>query len=146
MQNISNAAMLAEPSIVSRGFENSHSESERIFALDTTFVLFFLALELGQSWLSFGLDGLLAAVTLGMFVAIPYFLPFTDEKRDFGSWVLGRTLVAAAGLSLGFMLKQSIGVLLPETFRYVPMTLLIVAAIVSCYVQVYGMIKYRLAR
>src|SRR5688572_21508501 len=100
MQNISNTAMLAEPSIVGRGIENIHAESERTFALDTTFVLFFLALDLGQSWFSFGLDGLLAGATLVVFTAVPYFLPFADEKRDFGSWLLGRILVAAAGLSL----------------------------------------------
>jgi hypothetical protein len=35
---------------------------------------------------------------------------------------------------------------LPEGFRYVPMTLLIVAAIICCNVQIYGILKHRLAR
>lgn len=146
MQNISNAAMFAEATIVGRESPRTEAVSEHSFALDTTFVLFFLSLDLGQSWLSFGFDGLLATITLAAFIAIPYFLPFADEKWDFRSWVLGRILVAAAGLSLGLMLKQSIGVLLPEAFRFAPMTLLIVAAIISCYVQIYGIIKVRLAR
>lgn len=146
MQNISNAAMFVDATLVGRESTKTEAVGERSFALDTTFVLFFLALDLGQSWLSFGFDGLLAVVTLVAFIVIPYFLPFADEKRDFRSWVLGRILVAAAGLSLGFMLKQSIGVLLPEAFRFAPMTLLIVAAIVSCYVQIYGIIKVRLAK
>lgn len=143
MQNISNAAVLAESSLISTNIE---LRSDRLQNLDTTFVLFFLALDMGQGWLTLGLDGILAATTLAGFIALPYVLPFSNNKPAFGEWILGRTVVAAAGVTLGLMLNQSIGVLLPEAVRFVPMSLLIVAAIICCYVRIYGIMKNRLAR
>src|SRR5687768_5523149 len=103
------------------------------FALDTTLVLFFLALDFGQAWLTLGFDGLLAGVTLIAFALLPYFLPFSGERPEFGRWAAGRFVLAAFGITLGLMLKQSIGVLLPEWLRFMPMTLLIVSAIFSLY-------------
>ena len=47
---------------------------------------------------------------------------------------------------LGAIFKQSLGVVLPETFRFLPMTLLIVTAMLCCYVQFYGFLKLRLAK
>ena len=44
------------------------------------------------------------------------------------------------------MFKQSLGVVLPETIRFLPMTLLIVTAMLSCYIQFYGFLKLRLAK
>lgn len=142
MQNTCNTAVLAVPTAIS----GENVSSERTFALDTTFVLFFLALDFGQGWLTFGLDGLLAGITLAMFVAIPYLLPFSGEKPDFKGWLTGRIIVAAAGLTLGLMIRQAIGVILPEAFRFAPMTMLMVAAFISCYLQLYGIIRVRLAR
>jgi len=146
MQNVSNVATFAEPSIIGQKSENVVSEGERAIALDTTFVLFFLALDLGQASFTVGLDGLLSMLALVTFIAVPYFLPFSSEKQEFRSWLIGRIVVAAAGLTLGLMLGQAVGVMLPESFRFVPMTLLIVSAIFSCYLQIYGMIRFRLAR
>lgn len=143
MQNISNAAVLAEASLISTKVE---LRTDRFQNVDTTFVLFFLALDMGQGWLTLGLDGILAAITLVGFITLPYVLPFGDDRPAFGEWVLGRTVVAAAGVTLGLMLNQSIGVLLPEAVRFVPMSLLIVAAIICCYVRIYGIMKNRLAR
>ncbi len=119
---------------------------EKGFTADTTFVLFFLALDFGQAWLILGTDGLLAAVTLTMFVVLPYFLSFSGEKPDFGDWVTGRIIIAAIGICFGLMLKQAIGILVPESFKFVPMTLLIVSAAISCYTQLYAILKVRLAR
>ncbi len=116
------------------------------FALDTTFVLFFLALDFGQAWLTFGFDGLLAGVTLVAFCLLPYFLPFAGERPEFGRWAAGRFVIVAFGITLGLMLKQSIGVLLPEWLRFMPMTLLIVSAIFSLYFQLYATLRLRLAR
>lgn len=144
MQNTCNTAVLAEPTAISANF--AAAKADRTFALDTTFVLFFLALDLGQGWLTVGIEGLLAIVTLGMFVGVPYLLPFSGEKPNFNAWLSGRILVAAAGLTLGLMIRQSIGVLLPDAFRFVPLTMLMVAAFISCYLQLYGIIKFRLAR
>src|SRR5687767_9577907 len=105
------------------------------FAIDTTFVLFFLAVDFGQSVTNFGLDTVLSLVTLVTLLVLPYLLPTADERPHFGEWVLGRALIAAYATTLGVMFGQSLGVLLPESFRYLPMTLVIVAAAASCYLQ-----------
>lgn len=123
----------------------AHTETvdSKGFAVETTFVLFFLAIELGQSFSLFALDSLLLAATLLMTAVLPYFLYSNEEKPDFGNWFLGRTLIAGFALLLGVMFKQTLGVVLPETFRFLPMTLLIATAMISCYIQFYGFLKLR---
>lgn len=116
------------------------------FAVETTFVLFFLALELGQSFDLFALDSLLLAATLLTIAVLPYFLYSNEQKPDFGNWFLGRILIAGFAILLGVMFKQTLGVLLPETFRFLPMTLLIATAMISCYIQFYGLLKLRPAK
>jgi hypothetical protein len=116
------------------------------FAVDTTFVLFFLAMDFGQSLRFVGLDTVFSLVTLGLLLVVPYFLPFEGEKPDFAGWFFGRTLIAIFATALGMMYGQALGVLLPQTFSYLPMTFLIATAMLSCYLQLYGMMKLRLAR
>lgn len=120
------------------------SSADKSFAIDTTFVLFFLAVEFGQMLGNFALDTVFFAITLLMLLVLPYFLP-SEDKPGFGTWVLGRTLIAAFAISVGAMFKQSLSVL-PEMFRFLPMTLLIVTAMLSCYIQFYGLLKLRLAK
>jgi len=123
---------------------SSSSTADKSFAIDTTFVLFFLAVEFGQIINNFALDTVFFAITLLMLIVLPYFLS-SDDRPKFGNWVLGRTLIAAFAVSVGVMFKQSLGVL-PEMFRFLPMTLLIVTAMLSCYIQFYGLLKLRLAK
>ena len=120
------------------------STADKNFAIDTTFVLFFLAVEFGQMLGTFALDTAIFAVALLTLLVMPYFLP-SEDKPGFGNWLLGRTLIAAFAVSVGVMFKQSLGVL-PETFKFLPMTLLIVTAMLSCYIQFYGLLKLRLAK
>lgn len=119
--------------------------SEKGFVIDTTFVLFFLAVEFGQSLGSFAFDTVLLAVTLILLMVLPYFLP-SEEKPNFGNWILGRTTIAIFAVISGIIFRQTLGTVLPETFRFVPMTLLIVTAMLSCYIQYYGLLKIRLAK
>jgi hypothetical protein len=121
------------------------ASSESGFAVETTFILFFLALEFGQSFRGFGLESSIFGLTLLSFVVLPYFLP-SGEKPAFGNWFLGRLLITAFAILLGVIFKQSLGAVLPEMFRFLPMTLLIVAAMVGCYIQFYGFFKLRLAK
>lgn len=114
---------------------------EKGFVVDTTFVLFFLAVEFGQMIGSFGLDTVLFAIALMMMTVMPYFIS-ADEKPAFGPWLVGRTLIASFAVVLGAMFKMSLGIL-PEMFRFLPMTLLIVTAMLSCYIQFYGLLKLR---
>ena len=116
------------------------------FVMDTTFVLFFLAMDIGGSIGSVGLDGLISALTLGMFVFLPYLLPFSAEKPDFGGWAVGRLLIATVGILAGSALQASAGTVLPASARHLPMTLLITSGIFCTYSQIYGIIKVRLAR
>ena len=129
------------------GFENERAETveDKGFAVDTTFVLFFLAIEFGRSFNGLTLDGAFLALTLLMFVVLPYFLP-SGAKPNFASWLLGRSLIAGFAVLLGALFQKTLGTVLPETFRFLPMTLLIVTAMFSCYVQFYGFLKLRLIK
>ncbi len=114
--------------------------------VDTAFVLFFLALEYGRSVRMLSADAVLMAITIVMLIVLPYFLPSRYEKLLFGDWLIGRGALALCGIALGVGFNQSLGVVLPETTRLVPMTFLILASMVSCYIQFYGLMKLRLAK
>jgi hypothetical protein len=116
------------------------------FTFDTTLVLFFLAVDFGQSLGSFGLDSVFSSLTLAMLVVLPYFLPSEGEKPYFPNWLAGRTIIALFAMVVGFAFRQTLGTVLPESLRFLPMTLLIAAAMFSCYMQFYGVLKIRLAR
>ena len=117
-----------------------------MIGIDTMFVLFFLALEYGRAVQMFSIDGLLMGITMLMVLTLPYFLPSGSEKPLFTSWIMGRGAIALAGILLGFAFKQSLGVGLPGGLRFMPMTFLILASMVSCYIQFYGLMKLRLAK
>jgi hypothetical protein len=118
----------------------------RSFAVDTTFVLFFLAIEFGQSLMSFGLDGVFLAVTLMMLLILPYYLQDAEDRPDLGRWLVGRIFIAAFAAGLGVIFRQSVGVVIPDAFKFLPMTLLIVTAMFSCFFQFYAFTKFRLAK
>jgi len=82
----------------------------------------------------------------GMVLVVPYFRPALDEKPEFTDWVMGRSVIMIFAIALGVIFRQSLGVLLPETFRFLPFTLVILTAMLSCSLQFYGMIRFRLAR
>ncbi len=112
------------------------------FATDTTFVLFFLAVDLGQNLSIVAFDTVFLGITLLAVAVLPYFIQ-PDEKPEFGNWLLGRSLIVTFAVMSGLMFKQMLGVLLPESFRYLPFSLLIVTAMLSCYVQFYSFFKLR---
>ena len=116
------------------------------FSIDTTFVLFFLALELGRGANFFALDTLLMSITTLMVTVLPYYLPSVGDPPPFGSWLGGRVVIAAFGVLLGLLLQKSVGVVVPDVFRFAPMTALVIAAMISCYIQFYGLMKLRLAK
>ena len=118
----------------------------RGFAVDTTLVLFFLALEYGRAVQAVSVDGLLMGITMLMVLVLPYFLPSNFERPTFSNWLLARGGVALLGMVLGVAFNRSLGVVLPESLRFMPMTLLILASMISCYIQFYGLMKLRLAK
>lgn len=117
-----------------------------MIGIDTMFVLFFLALEYGRAVKALSLDGLLMGTTMLMVLVLPYFLPANYDKPAFGSWLMGRGAVVLVGVLAGFGFNQSIGVVLPESVRFMPMTFLILASMISCYIQFYGLLRLRLAK
>lgn len=123
----------------------AESSVNRSFVVDTTFVLFFLAADTGPR-LTLELESLLPGLTLLMFLALPYFLPFDGEKPRFEPWLLGRLGVAGLGILLGVVFQRSLGVILPDVLRFVPLTLLIVAGTISAVVQLHRVFEFRLAK
>ena len=125
----------------------AHKEiaGEQGFAVDTSFVLFFLAIEFGRTFFSLSIDNVFMFATLLAVAVLPYFL-LSDDKPTLGNWILGRSLIVGFAVLLGAMFKQSLGVVLPETFRFLPMTLLIVTAMLCSYIQFYSFLKLRLAK
>ena len=111
--------------------------------IDTTFVLFFLALEYGRAVQLLSLDGALMGTTMMMVLVLPYFLPSRYEKPEFTTWLLGRGAIAVLGLVLGSGLGRTVGVVLPAEARFLPLTLLILASMISCYIQFYSLLKLR---
>ena len=116
------------------------------FLTDTSLVLFFLALEYGRSIRILSIDGMLMAITMVMIIVFPYFLPARYEKAAFSIWILGRSAIAVIGVAFGVVFSQSLGVVVPESLRFMPLTLLILASMISCYIQFYGLLKLRLAK
>jgi len=127
------------------GMADAAEKSDSLFAVDTTFLLFFLALEFGQSVVGLSIESVLSVATLLVIAIAPYFL-VADNKPGFKRWLFGRGVIALFAIMLGFMFRQSVGVVLPEMFRFLPMTLLIVTAMLSCYIQFYGFVRLRFVK
>ena len=117
-----------------------------IGGIDTTFVLFFLAVEYGRAVDVVSLDGLVMGITMIMVLVLPYFLPSATERPSFAHWMVGRGIVAIVAFLTGVGLSQWTGSLLPEGVRFLPMTFLILASMISCYIQFYSVMKLRLAK
>jgi hypothetical protein len=115
-------------------------------AVDTTFVLFFLAVEFGRGLTGFDFGSALMATTLMSFIVLPYFLPSNGEKPAFSMWLLGRGAIAVFATGLGVLFAQSIGTALPDAFAYLPMTLLLLTGMTSTILQFYGFLTLNTAR
>jgi hypothetical protein len=116
------------------------------FGLDTGLVLFFLTVEFGRGVQFFSVDGALMGITIAMLAVMPYFLPSHSTGGSFGTWVALRSVVTAVGLGLGYMIRINVGAGTTDTTSFLPMTFLIMTAMVSCYIQFYGLLKLRLVK
>jgi len=121
-------------------------QNDRFSAVDTSFVLFFLTIELARTASFFSVDTLLLSLTTMMVLVLPYFLIEENGVPAFGRWVSGRLVIVALAALIGVGVRQSLGVLLPESVAYLPMALLIVSAAVSTYFQLYGLLRLRVAK
>ena len=126
--------------------QNTVSEFGGMISVDTTFVLFFLALEYGRAVRFFSLDGALMGTTMLMVLVLPYFLPARYAKPTFSNWLAGRTAIALFGMILGSILSITAGTMLPASVKYVPMAGLVITSLLSCYIQFYSLIRLRPAK
>ena len=120
--------------------------SFRGIAVDTTFVVFFIGLEFGRTLQNLTLDAFLLLATMLMVIVLPFYLPSDFERPSFAKWLMRRSLIAVLAVAIGAVLGPLYGTLLPESFRFLPLTLLIIAAMASCITQFYGLIRLRLVK
>src|SRR4051794_9045965 len=112
------------------------------FGVDTIFVLFFLAVEIGRGASLLSVDGALMSTSLAMMVVLPYFLPSRSERPAMSRWLAIRGTIAVFALMLGVAYgRVAAGV--PAGYRTMPMTLLILSTMVSAYIQFYGLMRLR---
>lgn len=117
-----------------------------MMSMDTTFVLFFLALEYGRAIRMFSFEGAVTGATMLVVLVLPYFLPSAYGRSTLTVWLAGRTTIALLGMLLGAVLNLTIGIVLPEEVRFLPMAGLITATILSFYIQFYTLMKLRPAK
>lgn len=99
---------------------------------ETTFLLFFLAIDLGQGLLNGSIDTLALGIAVAAVAILPYFLP-TAGDIGLTEWLTGRGSITLLGLVLGLAFGQIVGVLIPGYFSVVPLMAATVAACVSCF-------------
>lgn len=116
------------------------------FSVDTMVVVMLLGVELGRSITTASLDTVLLFVTSLMVAALPYALLDMTERPSFAKWLAGRVLVAGAAVCFGFIFDRSLASSLPESFRFLPLSLLILAGMTSCFIQFYALMRLRLAK
>ena len=115
------------------------------FGWDTAIVLIFLAADLAHGTASFGFDAILSLVTIAAFIVLPYFLPFAGDKPEFSGWLLRRVLIAIIAFAGGLCFQRVTEVILMDSLRFLPMTLLILSGILCAGTQIRGIIGVRLA-
>ncbi len=81
------------------GIARSEVAGEKGFAVETTFVLFFLAVEFGRTLTKVSFDNFLMVITLLMVIVLPYFLA-ADATTNFVNWVFGSSLIAGFAIHL----------------------------------------------
>ena len=122
------------------------NEIDRGFGVDTKFVAFFMAMDAGQSIAVDGIERFLVMLTLSLVVVLPYFLPAAGRRPAFSRWLGGRLVAVAAAYLVGLAIAGPANSILPESLRYWPFTLLIMAAMISCYMQFHMLFRLRLAK
>ncbi|MER3429448.1 MAG: hypothetical protein C4324_00130 [Blastocatellia bacterium] len=146
MQNLVDTVVPGKHQLVK--LENSFTSrcGRQLPITDTTIVLFFLALEIGSRRMLDFVDAAFGILVVAAFMTFPYWIS-ADPRRWFAEWLAGRAIIAMTGLTIGSLFGLAIGLgALPAVTRYIPLTLLIVAAAVSCNYWIYVIIRYRLAR
>ena len=113
--------------------------------VDTSFVLFFLAVDLGQTIGRIGIDTVFSVICLTAVAVLPYFI-VRAPGMNFGRWIFGRGVIVLFALVLGLAFNYSLGVFVPEAISFLPFSLLILTAMLTCYLQFYNFFTLRTSR
>lgn len=113
----------------------------RYRSLDTSVLLFFLTAELARSATFFELDTLLLTITALVVLVLPYLLIEIDGVPAFGRWLRPRLVFAGVGIGVGVIFRS-----VPASIGHLTMTFLILSAVVSSYIHIYGLLKLRLVK
>ncbi|MCO6509400.1 MAG: hypothetical protein J5I65_01280 [Aridibacter famidurans] len=128
--------------------QNTHLEStvsaDTFVEFDTSFVLFFLAMEIGHKGL-LSFEGLLMAPALAAVLVGPYLL-LKGGDVSFAHWSAGRAVITVLGLALGSAFAYAVGTLLPGSFEFLPFTLLIMACMATAFLSFGALLGFRLER
>jgi len=111
--------------------------------IDTSFVLFFLAADIGQNLGRFGPDTAVMVLLLMAVAVFPFFVG--DVNVSLGKWLTGRGVIVGFAVLLGIVFNQLVGVLFPEALKFLPFTLLVLTAMLSCYIQFQNFFRFRLS-
>jgi hypothetical protein len=132
--------------VINARTKNAESLSRKVSnnTVDTTYVLFFLALELGNSLNIFKLDSVVMVITLLSVLVLPYWL--NNKRGKFADWLLFRCLISISAVVFGVIFRQSLGTFIPEVYGFLPMTFLIITSMLSVYFQFYTFLKLRIVK
>lgn len=126
--------------------ENARTEAvvrtDNLVEFDTSFVLFFLSMEIGRMGSFFTLDGILMVGALAAVMTMPFLLTGGDNT-GFGNWLAGRSVIAGFGVVTGIAYAAGTGTLLPEFFSFVPFMLLIIASMISVFMTFSSLLGFR---
>jgi hypothetical protein len=114
-------------------------QDNRVF-FETTFVLFFLSLDLGQNLFAFGFDVAFLGFTVLAIAVLPYFLPSADEV-GLAAWMTGRGAIALLGVLGGLAFNQLLGGVLPEALSILPLVFATIAGGAACIAMFAGFFK-----
>ena len=116
------------------------------YGADTAAVGGFLGFELGRALPAGDLDVLLLVATTAMVIVQPYRLPSRTDRPSFARWAFLRVFIVAIAVFLGFQFIHVPRSESSETLRFVPLTLLILASMISCSIRFYSLMRLRLAK
>ncbi len=111
------------------------------FTIDSSFILFCLALEFGRSLGTFSLETVLFAFIVGFMAIASFWLPKSNDETTFGNWLLTRFAIVGIAAFSGVLFDQFAGTIMPETFKFLPTTLLLVTSMAWTFFQFYGFLK-----
>lgn len=110
---------------------------------DTSFILFFLAMDIGRNPFSF--ESLFMVPVLAIVLVAPFLITASGDQSLL-SWIGGRAAIGFAGIIAGAAFSVFLGTLIPESFAVLPFALVVVASLVTVLFSFASLLGFRLVR